>query len=123
MGIQNYMPREILEKCKYDQKFDVCSIGKTFYEMAHNLIDDKDYKNLNYSNKIDEIINSMRKDNKIERLTSQEAFSKIDEEYLKIIKNSSIYAVIACLSTFKDLNEPLKTESNKYKDNSFIIII
>lgn len=120
VGTPNYMAKEILEKCEYDQKVDVASMGKTFYEMAYSLIDNKDNKKLNYSNKIDEIINLMRKDNKNERITSQEAYSKIEEEYLKISKNSSICAVISCLSSLNDLNKPLKAESTKYNDKSFI---
>lgn len=130
VGTEYYMAPEMrnianikdnnIKKLIYDQMIDVSSMGKTFEQMAHSIVGDQDYKNLNYSNKIDEIINLMLRDDPNERITSEGAFLKIEAEYLKILKNSSIYSVMTCLSSFTDLNDPLKNGNIKYKDNSFI---
>ena len=60
-----------------------------------------------YSNKILEIMRLMRQDNKNERYNCFQANEYIEREYLKISKNSSIFSLITCLSSLKDLNNSL----------------
>ena len=124
VGTEGYQGLELISKKKYNQKFDVFSMGTTFFELVYfhtPLINsEKDQKiREQYSDKLIDIINKMRQEEEKNRCTSAEAYEYIEKEYFKISKNSSIFSLITCLSSFKDLNNSLnikKTFANSYKE-------
>ena len=122
VGTEGNLAKE-LKKGQYDQKIDVYSMGCVFYELLYfdsplmNL-DNHEIKEQT-SEKILEIIDMMRQDDKDKRYSSTEAYAFIEKEFFKISKNSSIFSLITCLSSFKDLNNSLdinKPFANSYKE-------
>ena len=125
LGTPAYKAKEI-ELNKYDQKIDVYSMGCSFHEMAYFQHYDQDYpvnlENYNYSQNLKNLINSMIEEDKQKRLTSEQIYDKIEKEFSRITRNSSINAMITCLNTLKDLNEDLKSNIEQYKDKPIIKI-
>ena len=110
VGTEFYRAKEMREKGEYDQKVDVYAMGCVFFELIYldNIMgENAEEQKARYSNKILEIMSLMRQDNKNERYNSFQANEYIEKEYLKISKNSSIFSLITCLSSLKDLNNSL----------------
>ena len=122
LGTQGFQAKEMQENGEYDQKIDVYAMGCTFFELVYlhsPLINSEEDQNVKkqYSDKIFEIISLMRQDNKDKRYNSFQANEYIEKEYLKISKNSSIFSLITCLSSLKDLNNSL--DMNRPFNNSY----
>ena len=107
-----------------NQKLDVYCMGCTFYEMTYFQYYNKDQpvksEDYNYSEKLKNIINLMIEEDKDKRMTSEQMYEKIGIEYSRISRNSSVDAMITCLSTLKDLNEALKNNFEQYKDKPIV---
>ena len=131
VGTDAYMPKEVREKNKYDQKVDVYSLGNTFYEIVYQhspLFNIPEDEKVSYPNlkEILNIINEMRADDNNKRKTSEEIYKLIEKEYLNICRNFSIHSILMCLSAFDDLNKKLINERQNYinknnKNNKNII--
>ena len=108
VGTTPYMAKELIQQNEYDQKVDVYAMGVSFFEMCYffnpRLSKNKQI-NVQYSNELRSIINMMMEEDKNKRKTSEEIFNLIKTEYSnKYAKNTSIDAIIRCLSCFNDFN-------------------
>ena len=117
IGSEAYIPIEVKLK-KYDQRFDVYSMGASFFELCYfhipkkitvkiineeivfeyQKIEYEEDKNVHYSKELLDIINLMLEEDKNKRKTSKEILDIIREEYSnKYIKNTSINSITRCL--------------------------
>ena len=107
IGTDGYIPPEVHSK-NYDQRYDVYSMGISFFEICYfHGPDDKkkqEDKNVHYSKELLDIINLMMEKIKDNRKTSKEFLDMIKKEYSKkYVKNTSINSIIRCLYAFSPL--------------------
>ena len=126
VGTSPYMANEI-QKNEYDQKVDVYAMGISFFEMAYFFnpkITPNRAINVQYSNELNAVINMMREEDKNKRKTSQEIFEIIQKIYSsKYVKNTSIDAIMRCLSCYEDFNGQIEKIENNPIANAYLEIM
>ena len=102
-----YRSPEMLSNSKYGKKTDIYSLGVVFYKLCYydfpnsTLYTSKKNENANNYPKMSEIIEKMLSEES-KRPNAEELYNLILNEYLNIInKNTSIEAVLRCLSAYK----------------------
>ena len=115
VGTSPYMANEI-QKNEYDQKVDVYAMGISFFEMAYFFnpkITPNRAINVQYSNELNAVINMMIEEDKNKRKTSEEILEIIKTIYSsKYVKNTSIDAIMRCLSCYEDFNGQIEKDEN-----------
>ena len=115
-----------------DPTDDIYFLGKIFFVMMNlQIIDEESIKekkmisqfkyskvnNNSYSNELQEIINSMSKENN-QSINVSTLYQTVKEQYVKkYAKNTSIEAIIRCLASYTKLNDKLREQRNKYEEN------
>ena len=105
------------------KKVDVKSMGRLFYEMMYFHSPDKkvdEDKNIEYSQKLTDIVASMLQEDIEERGTSENILKEIKELYFQNSKNTSISSLITCLNCFDFLKENLDGKNKKNGKNESI---
>ena len=102
------MAPEVVRRQKYDQKADIYSMGRSFYELCYgwrSIICDDYNNNFVPSKEMKDFIEKMIDKDPNKRPTSQEALDEARYNFNKnYLKNTSIEACFNCFNNFKNIN-------------------
>ena len=109
LGTNGYMAPEVVEKKPYDQKADIFSMGKTFYELCYgwnSIYNDKYNNGFKPSKEMKNLIIKMVDYDPKKRPTCEEALFEAKSNFIKCyLKNSSIEASFNCFNNFKNFKD------------------
>ena len=108
LGTGMYMAPEVQNRKKYDQKADIYSMGRAFYELCYgwrSIIDDEYNNKYKPKKEMEDFIEKMTDIDPKKRPTCQEALSEAKYNFIKsYLKNTSIKASFNCFNNFKNVN-------------------
>ena len=116
-----YKSADTINNCTYNEKSDIYSLGVVFYNMCYFqfpfeivfIADEKDEQNgkyelkaikkkdVNYSNDLTNLINSMLEQNEKQRPNIKDIYNKVMKNYIEFsVENTVVEPVLRCLSSF-----------------------
>ena len=112
---------------EFSEKGDIYALGCVFFELCfldRNLNEDQEKKfeflknpDTSYSKELMNILKMMLEEDPKKRISTEELYSKIKEEYdKKITKNSSISSLISCFYSINRLAREFIKNQSKFKD-------
>ena len=114
LGTGKYMAPEVANRLKYDQKADIYSMGRSFYELCYgwrSIIDDDHNNNFVPSKEMKNFIDKMTNYDPNRRPTCQEALAEARYNFIiKYLKNTSIEASFNCFNNFKNIKDYFSDE-------------
>ena len=108
------MAPEVARRQKYDQKADIYSMGRSFYELCYgwrSIIDDDHNNKYVPSKEMKNFIDKMTNYDPNRRPTCQEALAEARYNFIiKYLKNTSIEASFNCFNNFKNIKDYFSDE-------------
>ena len=109
LGSPAYKAPEVRRKDNYDQKADIFSMGKSFYELCFGwryFEDEKNRNNFVPSKEMNDFIDKMIDKDPNKRPTCEEALTVAKYHFMKsYLKNTSIEASFNCFTNFKNFRD------------------
>ena len=111
-----YKSPEIKKNNNFDKKSDIYAMGVVFYKLCHFDFPNNKGNNIKYTTEMENIINSMLKNEK-ERPDANQLYNSIIKEYIKnVAKISSIDSVFRCMYSFTNFFNDMSQRKNNYSN-------
>ena len=113
-----YKSPELKKNKNYDKKSDIYAMGVVFYKLCHFEFPNRGNSKNNgvYPSEMENIINSMLKNEK-ERPDTNKLYDDIIKEYIKnVAKISSIDSVFRCMYSFSNFFNEMSQKKNNYSN-------